>query len=89
MEFNKCSRCGSFYISQGDVCPKCIAKDANDKSNFRNYIEENGFSNLETISGKTGITIRNLNRYLEYEEFQEYKNNIENNNNIAEINNIY
>ena len=27
MDFKKCSRCGSFYVSNGNVCPKCSPKD--------------------------------------------------------------
>ena len=27
MEFNRCSRCGSFYVSEGNVCPNCSKKD--------------------------------------------------------------
>ena len=34
MEFNRCSRCGSFYISEGNVCPKCSTKDGFEFSNF-------------------------------------------------------
>ena len=68
MEFNKCSRCGSFYISQGNVCPKCTSKDNLEFSTFQTYIEENGLdSNLDTISGETGISVKNLNRFLSYE----------------------
>ena len=68
MEFNKCSRCGNFYISNGNVCPKCSGKDNFEFSTFKTYIEENGFENsLETISGDTGISVKNLNRFLGYE----------------------
>ena len=39
MEFNKCSRCGNFYISNDNVCPKCKAKDAFEFETFQAYIE--------------------------------------------------
>lgn len=85
MEFNKCSRCGSFYVSQGNVCPKCSTKDGFEFSTFRTYVEENGFTNsLETISGETGISVKNLNRFLNYDEFKNFKKefkNTEKNNN--------
>ena len=42
MEFNRCSRCGSFYISEGNVCPKCSTKDGFEFSNFKSYVQENG-----------------------------------------------
>lgn len=86
MEFNKCSRCGSFYIAQGPVCPKCSSKDGFEFSTFINYIQENGLENsLDTISGQTGISVKNLNRFLNYEDFQPYKSEI---NNIGKYNNI-
>ena len=77
MEFNKCSRCGSFYISNNNVCPKCQTKDTLEFETFKTYIQKNGLTeNLETISGETGITIKNLNRFLNYSEFNnEFKNN--------------
>lgn len=79
MEFNRCSRCGSFYVSEGNVCPKCSAKDGFEFSTFKNYVAENGLENsLDTISGETGISVKNLNRFLGYDEFKSYKNEIKN-----------
>ena len=40
MEFNKCSRCGSFYVSNDSVCPKCKAKDNLEFETFKNYVIE-------------------------------------------------
>ena len=80
MEFNKCSRCGSFYVSEGIVCPKCSVKDGFEFSNFKSYIKENGLGeSLDTISGQTGISVKNLNRFMGYEELQEYKEQYGNN----------
>lgn len=79
MEFNRCNRCGSFYVSEGNVCPKCLTKDGAEFSTFINYIQENGFENsLETIAGETGISVKNLNRFIEYQGFQNYQNEIGN-----------
>ena len=65
MEFNRCSRCGSFYISEGNVCPKCSTKDGFEFSNFKSYVQEKGLENsIDTISGETGIYLKNLNRFL-------------------------
>ena len=80
MDFNRCSRCGSFYVSNGNVCPRCSKKDGVEFSTFKQYVTENGFEqSLDTISGETGITVKNLNRYLGYEEIQnlqkEFKEN--------------
>ena len=80
MDFNRCSRCGSFYVSNGNVCPRCSKKDGVEFSTFKEYVTENGFEqSLDTISGETGITVKNLNRYLEYKEIQDLQNSFGNN----------
>lgn len=67
MEFKKCSRCGSFYLSNGLVCPKCQPKDDFEFSNFKSYIEENGLGgSVDEIADKTGISVKNINRFIEY-----------------------
>ena len=75
MEFNKCSRCGNFYLSEGDVCPKCSAKDTFEITTFKTYIENNGTENsIDIISKELGIQEKNLNRFLGYKEFKKYVN---------------
>lgn len=75
MEFNKCSRCGSFFISNDDVCPKCKTKDSLEFQTFKTYIEENGMNeNLDFLSSQTGITVKNLNRFLDYTDFKNLPN---------------
>ena len=84
MNFNKCSRCGNFYVSEGNVCPKCSPKDNRELSTFKEYIDANGLNNsLDTISGETGISVKNLNRFLNYEGFEQYKQNIDSNSTIG------
>ena len=79
MEFNKCSRCGNFYISNDLVCPKCKAKDAFEFETFQSYIQENGLTqNLDTISSQTGISVKNLNRFLDYSGYNNYIDCLEN-----------
>ena len=79
MEFNKCSRCGNFYISNDLVCPKCKAKDAFEFETFQSYIQENGLTqNLDTISSQTGISVKNLNRVLDYSGYNNYIDGLEN-----------
>ena len=74
MEFNRCSRCGSFYVSEGSVCPKCSKKDGAEFMQFTSYLDENGFDNsLDTISNQTGISIKNLNRFVGYPELKKKK----------------
>ena len=74
MEFNRCSRCGSFTYQLVMYAQKCSQKDGLEFSTFKSYIQENGFENsLDTISNQTGISIKNLNRFVGYPEFKEYK----------------
>ena len=77
MELNRCSRCGNFYVAEGNVCPKCSTKDGFEFSTFKSYVQENGLDNsLNIISSDTGISVKNLNRFLGYQEFQEYKKEV-------------
>ncbi len=79
MEFNKCTRCGNFYLSEGNVCPKCETKDNLEFSTFKNYIQENGLDGgINIISGKTGISVKNINRFLGYEGLGEYSDKLGN-----------
>lgn len=79
MELNRCSRCGNFYAAEGNVCPKCSTKDGFEFSTFKSYVNENGLENsLNTISNDTGITVKNLNRFMGYQEFQDYQKEIDN-----------
>ena len=67
MELNKCSRCGAFHASSGDVCPKCASKDSLELSTFKSYVEENGFSSIDTVATQTGIAQKNVTRFANYE----------------------
>jgi RNA polymerase subunit RPABC4/transcription elongation factor Spt4 len=71
MELKKCARCGKFFASDVDVCHECEKKDLADLSKLKDFFADNyvvGVSKNE-ISSNTGISTRNLNRYLGYEEF--------------------
>lgn len=77
MEFNKCSRCGNFFISNDDVCPKCKTKDTLEFETFKSYIAENGINNnLDILSNETGISAKNINRYLNYTDLNNGNNSI-------------
>lgn len=67
MELNRCNRCGAFYASNGDVCPKCASKDNLELSTFNSYIEQNGVSSIDTIATETGIAQKNVTRFLGYQ----------------------
>ena len=75
MEVIRCSRCGAFYTSDGNVCPKCTEKDNFELSTFKNYVEENGMEleSLRQVAEDTGISEKNLNRFLDYEGLKGYK----------------
>lgn len=65
MEFNKCNRCGSFFVNAGPVCPNCKTKDDIDVSKLENYMQDfNMPETLEQLSYNTGISIPNLSRHI-------------------------
>ena len=78
MEFKKCPRCGSFFHSDMEVCQKCQNNENLDIEKLKNYFEENSGNEeytLQEISIRTGISSRNLNRYMISDEFSGYINN--------------
>lgn len=82
MEFKKCNRCGGFFATEGNVCPKCTDKDNLELSTFKNYIEENGISSIDEMSVGTGISSKNINRFIDIEGIkctEANENNIGNN----------
>ena len=64
MEFKKCVRCGSFFVTDGEVCQNCMPKDRLERLKFDDYIENNSGNSVDVISIDTGISTRNVNRYL-------------------------
>lgn len=71
MELKRCVRCGKFYATDVEVCHECEKKDVADLSKLKMYFSE-GYSQGITrgeISASTGISAKNLNRFLGYEEF--------------------
>ena len=71
MELKRCARCGKFYASNEDVCHECEKKDNADLNKLKGFFEEEYLTGTtkSQISVSTGISARNLNRYLSYEEF--------------------
>ena len=83
MEFKRCERCGSFYLSESNICENCSPKDNFELSKLRNYFEGDIQSNsIDSISVDTGISVKNLNRYLINEEFSEISSKL----NIGNVN---
>lgn len=75
MDVKRCSRCGAFYTNGGYVCSKCTGKDNLELSQFKSFIEENGIeiNSLSQVSNQTGISEKNLNRFLDYTGLEGYK----------------
>ena len=71
MEVIRCSRCGAFYTNGGYVCPKCTDKDNLELSTFKNFVENT--VSLDQVSMSTGISEKNLNRFLNYDGLEGYK----------------
>lgn len=68
MEFKKCERCGCFFVSQDNVCYNCITKDRAEINMLRNYFDINPnieANSLNALSIQTGISEKNLNRYIQ------------------------
>ena len=83
MEVKRCARCGGFFGTEKEVCTNCNVKDNKDLGKLKNYFSEYGYSINATkieLSSSVGVTLKNLNRFLTYEEFSEVtlENNIEN-----------
>lgn len=71
MEIKKCVRCGSLYTTDNDVCNECLIKDKVEVIKLRGVINE-GLevgTTKQDLAIKSGITSRNLERYLKTEEF--------------------
>ena len=75
MKFNKCVRCGCFFTSEDSVCPNCKAK---------NFIANNDIpENAESLSFYSGVSLKNINRYMQTKEFSSLKKSF--NNSLPEI----
>ena len=78
MELNKCKRCGAFFVSGSNVCPNCEIKDNAELYKLKNFLSENECPNsIETLSCDTGISVKNLNRFLEQKDFSEITSQLE------------
>ena len=76
MDFNKCKRCGCFFITTGDTCPSCTPKDNNEIRKLNNFfLEYENSVTINELSSLTGISTKNLSRYITYKDF-DYKKQI-------------
>ncbi len=71
MEIKRCVRCGSLYMAEKEVCNECFAKDNAEVIKLRGILSE-GLevgTTKQDLAVKTGITAKNLDRFLQSEEF--------------------
>ena len=79
MNFKTCMRCGCFFSSNDLVCPNCKTKDEIDKTSIKKYLENNDIpENAESLSFLSGVSVKNINRFLETKEFSSLKNSFNN-----------
>ena len=82
MNFNKCERCGCFFVTDQNICPKCEPKENFEMQQLKNYLSTHTTSTVEDISTNTGISERNLDRFLKQDEFTQLMQSANLNNNI-------
>ena len=73
MEVKRCARCGQFFETVNEVCNGCLAKDSKDIGKLKNYFSYGyvaGKVSLGDISNETGVAMKNLNRLIQNEEFE-------------------
>jgi len=69
MELNKCKRCGAFFATNNHVCPNCAPKDICEIAKLKDFLSENTCpDNIDILSCNTGISMKNLNRFLTEEK---------------------
>lgn len=77
IEARKCARCGCMYIAETDVCSKCQKKDGADLYKLKGFLND-GLDEAMTqgeLAIATGISNKNLARFLGYDEFKGVCNN--------------
>lgn len=71
LEAKKCVRCGCMYISEEEVCGKCQKKDGADLYKLKGFLEKGyGEVTQNELAIATGISHKNLSRFLGYDEFK-------------------
>ena len=75
MEIKKCARCGNFFTSENEVCTNCEKKDLLEVNKLKGFLLEGVQTGItrNDVAQSTGITMKNLNRYLNADEFKGLK----------------
>ena len=71
MELKKCERCGCFHVSESSVCQGCVKKDSADMLKLKVFLEsaQENIKDKDELAMQAGISIKNIDRYLNMEEF--------------------
>ena len=78
MEFKKCDRCGCFFVSQDSVCQNCMPKDRNEINRLKDFFESSSETySINALSVNTGISEKNINRYLNLSDFSNITNQVD------------
>lgn len=65
MEIKKCSKCGAFIMSEGNLCESCSKENAYAGTILKNYFDENlSFDSIPSISVATGIAPNVIQSYM-------------------------
>lgn len=80
VEARKCVRCGCMYIAETEVCGRCQKKDGADLYKLKGFLQEDYGEPITQgeLAIATGISNRNLERFLGYDEFKDLWVNAEN-----------
>lgn len=86
MELNKCKRCGAFFVSNNCVCPNCEPKDTFELSKLKGFLAENDCPNsIDILATNTGISAKNLNRFLSTNDFSLFASKLDINKNSTNL----
>lgn len=65
MEIKKCKKCGSFIMSDNNICTSCMKETAYENTVLKNYFDENNsFDSIPSISAVTGIAPDVIQNYM-------------------------
>ena len=70
MEIKKCTKCGAFIMSDGNVCASCMKETAYENTVLKNYFDENAsFDSIPSISAVTGIAPEVIQNYMKVNNY--------------------
>lgn len=65
MEIKKCTKCGSFIMTNNDLCESCSKETAYENTVLKSYFDENlTFDSIPSISAITGIAPNTIQNYM-------------------------